>query len=300
MIQKVGIVGRGAIGALYGTLLMEHGCKDLVFIVDEDRKKRYETDPVTINGKDIPFSYVTKGDPLDLILICTKYAGLNAAIEEIKDFMSPHTILLSCLNGIESETILRRHFSKDQVIRCIVQGMDSTYLNNTVDFSHVGQILFGAENEHQKALVDALEVFFEQYAIPYRRCENIYRDQWNKLMLNCGINQVCAAHQTGYGGCQNGGAYQKEFIMAMKEVQKVARAKGIDLKDQDIEVWIDLVNSLRPEGMPSMAQDVQAKRKTELALFSGTLVPQAKKEGIEVPVLEKLMKEIQRIEQSFA
>ena len=153
----------------------------------------------------------------------------------IKDFMSPHTILLSCLNGIESETILRQHFSKDQVIRCIVQGMDSTYLNNTVDFSHVGQILFGAENENQKALVDALEVFFEQYRIPYRRCENIYRDQWNKLMLNCGINQVCAAHQTGYGGCQNGGAYQKEFIMAMKEVQKVARAKGIDLKDQDIE-----------------------------------------------------------------
>lgn len=88
--------------------------------------------------------------------------------------------------------------------------------------------------------------------------------------------------------------------MAMKEVQKVAKAKGIDLKDQDIEAWIDLVNSLRPDGMPSMAQDVQAKRKTELALFSGTIVPLAKKEGIEVPVLENLMKEIQKIEQSFA
>ena len=299
MIQKIGIVGRGAIGALYGTLLMEHGCKDLVFIVDEDRKKRYETDPVTINGKDIPFSYVTKGDPLDLILICTKYAGLNAAIEEIKDFMSPHTILLSCLNGIESETILRQHFSKDQVIRCIVQGMDSTYLNNTVDFSHVGQILFGAENENQKALVDALEVFFEQYRIPYRRCENIYRDQWNKLMLNCGINQVCAAHQVGYGGCQDHQPYQAEFVAAMKEVQTVANAKGISLTDQDIQDWIQLVNSLRPEGLPSMAQDILAHRKTELPLFSLTIIPMAKELSIHTPVLEKLCSQILELEKNF-
>ena len=35
MINSVGIVGRGAIGSLYGTLLKENGLRSLCFIVDE-------------------------------------------------------------------------------------------------------------------------------------------------------------------------------------------------------------------------------------------------------------------------
>ena len=69
MIQKVGIVGRGAIGALYGTLLLEHGCHDVVFIVDPDRKKRYEQQPLEVNGEFPDFQYVTSGESLDLIMI---------------------------------------------------------------------------------------------------------------------------------------------------------------------------------------------------------------------------------------
>lgn len=38
MINSVGIVGRGAIGSLYGTLLKENGLRSLCFIVDEKRK----------------------------------------------------------------------------------------------------------------------------------------------------------------------------------------------------------------------------------------------------------------------
>ena len=118
-------------------------------------------------------------------------------------------------------------------------------------------------------------------------------------MLNCGINQVCAAYQGGYGICQDGGRHQKEFIQAMKEVQAVARAKHIALTQDDIDAWVQLVNSLRPEGMPSMAQDIKAHRKTELALFSGTIVPMAKELSIPTPVLSDLMNKIQTLECNF-
>ena len=185
------------------------------------------------------------------------------------------------------------------MIRCIVQGMDSTYLNHTVDYSHVGEILFGSETPQQRSKVEDLKQFFSRYSIPYRECEDIVREQWNKLMLNCGINQVCAAHQVGYGGCQDHQPYQAEFVAAMKEVQTVANAKGISLTDQDIQDWIQLVNSLRPEGLPSMAQDILAHRKTELPLFSLTIIPMAKELSIHTPVLEKLCSQILELEKNF-
>ena len=85
----------------------------------------------------------------------------------------------------------------------------------------------------------------------------------------------------------------------MKEVQAVANAKGIGLTHQDIQDWIQLVNSLRPEGMPSMAQDILAHRKTELPLFSLTIIPMAQKLSIPTPVLERLCEQIQELEKDF-
>lgn len=299
MINNVGIVGRGAIGALYGMLLKENGCDSFCFIVDEKRKQRYKKEIFLINGNKVDFPYKSACAPLDLILICTKYAGLESALEEIRNCMDEHTIVLSCLNGIQSEEICRTVYPQNPVIRCIVQGMDSTYLNHAVDFAHIGEILIGADHPSQQGIVDQLQEFFARWHIPCRVCEDIVREQWNKLMLNCGINQVCAAHQSGYGICQAHGPYQDEFIQAMKEVKAVANAKGILLTDIDIQNWIELVNGLRLEGMPSMAQDILAKRKTELALFSKTVVPMAKELSISTPVLERLMKQIQELEKDF-
>ena len=53
------------------------------------------------------------------------------------------------------------------------------------------------------------------------------------------------------------------------------------------------------EGMPSMRQDVLAHRKTELGLFSGTVIPIAHQYGIKVPHLEELYHLIQDIEKDF-
>ena len=48
-----------------------------------------------------------------------------------------------------------------------------------------------------------------------------------------------------------------------------------------------------------MAQDIKAHRKTELALFSGTIVPMGKELGISTPVLSDLMNKIQTLECDF-
>ncbi len=48
-----------------------------------------------------------------------------------------------------------------------------------------------------------------------------------------------------------------------------------------------------------MLQDVEARRKTEVEAFGGTVCSLAKKHGIEVPVNEALVKFLKALEETF-
>lgn len=302
-IEKAAIVGRGAIGVTFGSVLHEALKKDnFCFIVDENRKERYEKEGLICNGKETDFRYESSADTFgqaDLILICTKFSGLEQAIEQIKPFVGKNTLILSGINGIKSEDILRKVFDDDQILRAIAQKMDALYAGNTVDFSSYGELVFGYENEVQHEKADHLKDFFDSIDFPYNYSKDIVKDAWNKLMLNCGLNQICAVYDKTYGTILDDERMKSLFVQAMKEVQAVAQCQGIDLTDENIEEWIEAVKALGYNSMPSMAQDVKAKRKTEKELFAGTIMEYAAKMNISVPIMKDLYQKIEEIEKTF-
>lgn len=302
-IEKVCIVGRGAIGVTFGSVLHEALGKDnFCFIVDEKRKERYEKEGLVCNKKDTDFRYECNADTFkkaDLILICTKFSGLMPAIEQIKPFVDKDTLILSGINGIKSEDILRKTFGEDQVLRAIAQKMDALYQDNRVDFSSTGELVFGYENEVQQQKAQHLKEFFDSIQFPYNYSQDIVKDAWNKLMLNCGLNQICAVYDQTYGTILENEEMKNLFIAAMKEVQAVAKVQGIDLRDENIEEWIEAVKALDANSMPSMAQDVKAKRKTEKELFAGTIMEYARPYNIPVDIMEDLYHKLEDIEKTF-
>ncbi len=89
------------------------------------------------------------------------------------------------------------------------------------------------------------------------------------------------------------------MIGAMEEVLKVANAEGIPLNEEDITYWINIIDGLNPDSMPSMAQDIKAKRYSEVALFSGTIIKLAAKNHIDVPVNQSFYNRITDIEKTY-
>ena len=302
-IQTVGMIGRGALGILFAhqiekVLDQNHLC----FIADEQRVDRYQQQELFSNDEKCEFHYVSQVkdfQPVDLILMCVKFNGLNSAIETIKDFIKEDTIIISVLNGISSENILQKHFPNNIIVRCIAQGMDAVYCDHQLTYSHFGELVIGATNNQEEEAIKELSQFFDKTHIPYTISKDIIHSQWNKLMLNCGVNQVCAAYNIPYGGIQDNQKYRNILKETMKEVQKVAAQLEIIITDDEIEEWFHIMDTFDYEGMPSMRQDVLAHRKTELGLFSGTVIPIAHQYGIEVPHLEELYHLIQDIEKDF-
>ena len=127
---------------------------------------------------------------------------------------------------------------------------------------------------------------------------------WYKYMFNIGLNQTTAVQRLTYAAFQKGTSGEiKEameiFEKAMREVIAAANAEGIDLNESDIDSTYKVIDTLSPDGLTSMYQDVLAGRKTEAEMFSPVLMGIAKKHGIATPVNEILYLQLRIIEKQM-
>ena len=62
------------------------------------------------------------------------------------------------------------------------------------------------------------------------------------------------------------------MIAAMEEVIALGNAEGIALTWTDRDYYVGLLETLDPEGIPSMAQDRVSRRHSEVEMFAGTVI----------------------------
>ena len=109
-IEKVTLIGLGAMGVFFAPRISEKLGAGFRILADGARKERLEHKGVTVNQINYRFPIITpdlEGDPADLIIIAVKGYDLPQALKDIKNQVGEHTIILSVLNGVESEKELR-------------------------------------------------------------------------------------------------------------------------------------------------------------------------------------------------
>jgi len=300
VIKKVSIIGLGALGILFGNHLAKKLPRtDLRIIADQDRIQRYKEDGVFCNGERCDFNYVRPQEvcePADLLIIAVKFNGLDDAIRAVKQHVDEKTIILSLLNGITSEEIIGEVYGRDKILYSVAQGMDAVKVENQLTYDHMGMICFGG-NKTEK--VNSLAEFFEQAEIPYEVDSDMLKRLWGKFMLNVGVNQTVAVFESNYGEVQLEGPARTMMISAMREVMALSEKAGVRLTEEDLDYWLSVLGTLSPDGKPSMAQDVEAKRFSEVELFSGTVVKLGKRYDVPTPVNQELYQQIKLAENQY-
>lgn len=301
-IDQVAFIGAGALGVMFGWQMTKTlGKQHVYFIADEARAARYQAQGFLCNGEACDFRYETQGpSSADLLIFATKYTHLAAAIEQARPFVGPDTLILSLLNGIASERDLIQAFGQQHVLYCVAQAMDATKKDNIVVYKNMGEMVFGTLDGAGGEAVDAVKEILTRGGVANTVSADIYHSQWSKLMLNVGVNQTCAVYDCTYSGIQDkNGEPHRVMLDAMRETQAVAAKEGIQLTDKEIEEWMIIVNRLNPNGMPSMRQDTLAGRKTEKALFAGTVCALGREHGVPTPVNDRLLAGLDAIEKTF-
>lgn len=301
-IKNVSIIGMGALGLMYGALIEENNGKGTVtFIMDEDRIQRHKNDVYKVNEKEVSFNIKTpkEAGKADLAIFATKYSGLQEAVEMMEPVIGEDTIIISVLNGIISEEIIREKYGDEKLLYCLGEGMDSMREGSNLVYTRMGQLRFGAVKECQKSSVNALHDFFEKVSMPHKVDEDILHSLWGKFMLNVGVNQTCMVYETTYGAVTTVPEYRDKMLAAMDEVIEISKAEGINLTREDRDYYFGLLLKLNKDGYPSMRQDAVAKRKSEVDMFAGTVLELGKKHKIDTPVNKMYYERVKEIESSY-
>lgn len=298
-IKHISIIGAGAMGSLYADMLAQVPNCFISLIADGERYERLKNNTITVNGKKLSAS-VTKpneSEVADLVIVAVKHQDLDNAVQQISPFISKETLIISLLNGLESEEQLSAKYGKENVLLTIAIGMDAARSDNAVICKNQGKLIFGeADNTIISPNVSRLQNLFEKAKINYETPTDMLKTIWWKFMVNVGMNQASAVCGASHKLFQSSNELKQLMEDLMREVIMISKYENINLTEQDLDNWYKILKTLSPIGKTSMLQDIEAGRKTEVDIFAGKVIELAQKHGLNVPVNKSMLQIIKILE----
>lgn len=287
-LNKIYLIGLGAIGSLFGHKIQEAYQNDFKVLVDAARIEKYKQNEIYINNIKYNFNFEnidTCSEPADLLIFSVKQYQLEEAMAEAEKVIHENTVLISLLNGIESEKDLMAKFPDNRIVHAFCIGQDAVRDGFFINYSKPGKIVFGQlDGNNETESVREIQKVFEASNIQYEISNQIEYDMWKKFLINVSVNQLSAILNAPYGVFHNSEHAQDLLKMAAQEVVDLSWKYHIHLKQDEIKSFIEIMLTLSPEGLTSMLQDVRAGRQTEYEMLSKTVVKMAEEVGLDVPV----------------
>lgn len=282
--QTIAVLGAGAIGSYFIDGLREKLGEGLWIIAEGDRAERLKEQGIVVNGETLRLNVRTpeQAHGADLLIVTVKYGGLKGSLPMIEKIVDDHTIVMSPMNGVDSETVIGEVIGTDHVVHSLMR-IASQRIGNEIRYDpEVTQgVFFGETDGTISHRIRDLTELFDGTPVRYSVSSDILQDIWYKYALNISKNLPQAIIGCGYGGYRDSSHLAYISDKMREEVARVAWAKGIDIRDTDNP---GAHNSPIPaEARFSTLQDLDAKRETEIEMFSGTLVRLGKELGIETP-----------------
>ncbi len=299
-IRSVAILGAGAMGAYLAALF--HAVPDfsVSVVAGGERGEKLRNNGLVVNGSRIAIA-VSDPDAVrssaDLVIVALKHAHLRNALPELRKLVGPDTVIVSVMNGLDSEEIIGSVYGKEKVLLCVALGMDALRRGDEVIVANIGKLRIGEEsNSPVSPRVQRVQRAFEKAGMPCEVPADMIREMWWKFMVNVGVNQAAAVMRVPFGVFQADPGARYVMQALMREVIALAQNRGVSLGEEDLETWDTVLNALSPEGKPSMLQDREAGRPTEVDVFAAKVVSLGKSCGIPTPVNETVLHIVRTLE----
>ena len=305
MIRRVCVIGAGVIGSLFAGHLAQ------VAEVGVLTRRREHADALNrkglqVTGRSDLHATVTAADdpdaiaPFDLGIVATKATGLEEAAAALEGRF-PEATMMTVLNGLGAEEVVRRR--GDWPIVSAVTFMSGTRHDDT----HVEYVLdtptwLGPYEDTPLERVQEAADLIVSAGLKAEALPDLRPAQWSKLIFNATVNSVAAL--TGLPHDPHFAAEDEPTDLGhlvrglVEEGTAVAAAAGIELHEDPWEMNV-LATRRGSAHYPSMLEDVEAHRRTEVDLITGALVREAQKVDVPVPLHTAMYRLIKAKEDSW-
>jgi 2-dehydropantoate 2-reductase len=304
---RIAIVGGGAMGSIYASLLSGGG-HDVWLIdvwrehVDAVRRHGLRVDGPGDRQRVVTISATTSTEDIgqfDLVLVAVKAFHTAQAGASVGRLLTPGGIVLTMQNGIGNAERLAAMLP-DARVAIGVPGHGGTLLRP----GHVAHRV-AAPTELGWLRPDAADdpasvaELLTRAGLETRATHDVRALLWAHVAVVAGVNAIAALCRIPNYEVATLPDAARLSELAVREVVAVATAAGVELR------WDDPVAAARavylangPAHLSSMTVDVLRERRTEIDALNGAVVEYGRQLGIPTPVNEALTLAIKTVEQT--
>jgi 2-dehydropantoate 2-reductase len=294
--MKVAVVGAGGVGSVFGGRLAAAGHE--VWLVHRRREvvealRRDGLRLESADGEEIIAVHATDETsaigPVDLVLILTKSTDTGAAAAASKPLMGDGSIAVTLQNGLGNLEVIGEVLGPQRVL------LGMTYVGATVTgdgrarFTAAGQTFIGEPTGEFSERAKTLARMLTAAGLPTAATDRLWEMVWGKLVINAAMNATCAlTGASGAAALASPAAYEWVGLVA-EETAAVARALGVSLPYADPAQRVRQHCHDVGASKPSMLQDVERGRPTEIDAINGAIVREGARLGVPTPYNQALL-----------
>lgn len=333
---QIAVFGCGALGGYVGGYLTRDGHDVALIDPWPEHVVRMKDPGLRLQGLTEPENFVVKANavladdlpppdtmpPFDIIFVSVKSFDTRATAERLAPYLTDDGVIVSLQNGI-NEPAIASVVGEDRTIGVIASQISVAlpgpgHVERKVKLGGAAHTVFrvgtldGAVTPVVTAIAEMLSSIDSAVVT-----ENLLGERWSKLVANCMRNPVAAVTGEGTNFNLRDDHIRRLTMRVATEAIEVAWADGVNLVNisgMAPDVWhaagqgdvaavatveaklFDEMERRDDSQRPSMAQDMQKGRKTEIDFINGHVVARAKARGIDVPVNAALVDLVKQVE----
>jgi 2-dehydropantoate 2-reductase len=308
---RIGVVGAGALGALYGARMARAGY-NVSFLLRSDYEavcqhglqvRSYQGD-FTLDKPDV-FSSALEMGRCDLVFIALKATQNGILPTVLPPLCGPKTIFLTLQNGLGNEeaiaNVLRTIYPGENVDHRILGGVAFLCSNRLapgiVDHQSHGHVRLAEFSGPSTSRTQQIAQIFTDADFPVELSESLGQVRWEKLVWNTPFNCL------GVAACKG----DTEVVLSddalsgatrglMEEVVVAAKSDQVEIASAFIDKMFTLTKQMAAY-KSSMQIDYEYGRPLEVEAIIGEPLRRARRAGIDTPRMELLYGIVHRLDQ---
>jgi 2-dehydropantoate 2-reductase len=304
-MTKICIAGAGVIGSLFAGHLAQVADVS-VLARREEHARALEEEGLRVSGRADLHSRVTASTDVaalpepDLVIVCSKGPDVAALADRLAGHW-PGAMMMTVQNGLGADEIVGERGGWP--ILSSVTFMSGTRHADT----HVEYILdtatwIGPFRDTTPADAERVAELIRSSGLKAEAFDDLRPALWSKLIFNATVNTVAALtglrHDPHFAALAEPGDLGHLVRALMDEGKAVAAAAGVELREDPWEMNV-LATRRGSAHYPSMLEDVDARRPTEIELITGSLVREGNRLGVPVPLHTAMYRLIKAKEDSW-
>ncbi|WP_020678330.1 ketopantoate reductase family protein [Geopsychrobacter electrodiphilus] len=295
--KKFAVIGAGPVGGIVAAFLSRGGYEVTLCDIVPALLTPALAPGILLEGADNFQARVTRtttniddliNDPPDVIFITVKATALPLIASALEGFVGPGRYVISWQNGIDTELELAKHLGNKAVMRGVVNFGCVPLSPGHIRLAFHNRPHYLQElDPESKAAAEGICQVLTECGLDTLHTDQITDMVWRKTVLNACMNPICAVAGMTMGEIINDPVTFNLVDALIKEGIAVARFNEFSLGSNYYPYAINYIKNAGNH-KPSMLQDIEAKRRTEVDFINGKIIKYGKQVGLPTPYNEMI------------